>query len=170
MRSQPPLPTIELGPPTDLDAFAFQQLLTTTPFLSNNSLYCNLLQCTHFADTSICAKHSTKLIAFISGYHIPTRPDTLFIWQAIVIEPYRKQGLAIRMIRNLLKRPSCQDIAYLEATIPDSNQASWALFNRLAKQLDAATKISIAFDKDTHFHGSRETEKLMRIGPLTAKD
>ncbi|WP_161635051.1 GNAT family N-acetyltransferase [Leptolyngbya sp. Heron Island J] len=116
--------TLELGPPTDLDAFAFQELLTTTPFLFNNSLHCNLLQCTHFADTLICAKEANQLVAFIFGYRIPTRPDTLFIWQTIVTEPYRGQGLATHMLQTLLRCPSCQDIVYLEVTIPNSNQAS----------------------------------------------
>ena len=153
--------------PTAEDGFAVNRLIAASPPLDTNSVYCNLLQCTHFADTSICAKSEGKLSGFISGYLIPFRPNTLFIWQIVVAESVRGRGLAVQMIHELLLRPACQDVEYLETTITRSNEASWALFARLSKDLGADAEVSVAFANEEHFHGGHETEQLLRMGPFS---
>lgn len=153
--------------PTSTDGFAVNSLVAASPPLDTNSVYCNLLQCTHFADTSICAKSDRELVGFISGYLIPSRANTLFIWQVVVARAARGQGLAIRMLRELLQRPACRKVEYLETTITPSNEASRSLFQRLAESLDAETEESVGFDKEAHFHGGHETEQLLRIGPFS---
>ncbi len=161
--------TIHLYHPTSNDGFAVNRLIAESPPLDANSAYCNLLQCTHFTDTCMCAKLDEELVGFVSGYLIPSRPETLFVWQVVVAEAGRGKGLASRMLREVLQRPICNKIDYLETTITPSNESSWALFKRLAENLGAELNVSVAFEKKEHFHGLHESEKLLRIGPFYNK-
>lgn len=152
-------------PSADLGA-AVAQLIRECPPLDSNSTYCNLLQCSHFAETSVAALRQRELVGFISGYRLPQQPDTLFIWQVAVSEKARGQRLATRMLQHILTRPNSQDIIHLETTITPDNQASWALFKGLAKRLDTPIMSSVLFDKERHFAGAHDSELLVRIGPF----
>lgn len=145
------------------------RLVENCPPLDMNSSYCNLLQCSHFADTSVVAQMNGALVGFISGYVIPERPDTLFVWQVAVAEQARGLGLASRMLAHIIARPHCVDIAYLETTITQDNPASWALFKRLAKALSADFQSSEWMDKNAHFAGQHDSETLVRIGPFNSR-
>ena len=67
--------------PTASDGAALHQLVANCPPLDPNSFYCNLLQCSHFADTAVAVEYEGKLVGFISGYIPPGKPDTLFVWR-----------------------------------------------------------------------------------------
>lgn len=157
---------IEIHSPADIDGYELNRLVASSPPLDPNSIYCNLLQCSHFKGTSIAAKLNGKLVGFVSGYIVPERPETLFIWQVVVAEAARGKGLAGHMLLSLLKRPTCQNVSYVETTITPSNGASEALFRRFAKKQGTDMQILDGFDKDTHFNGLHESERLWRIGPL----
>lgn len=152
--------------PTLEDGIAVFRLVENCPPLDVNSSYCNLLQCSHFANTSVAAQMNGEMAGFISGYAIPGRSDTLFVWQVAVAEQARGLGLASRMLAHILARPHCADIGYLETTITQDNQASWALFKRLAKALSADFQSSGWMDKEAHFAGQHDSEALVRIGPF----
>lgn len=157
---------IELRRPVAEDGMAVFKLIQQCPPLDTNSIYCNLLQCGHFAGTSVAASSGGELVGFISGYMPPERVDTLFIWQVAASEPARGQGLATRMLMHILNRPQCRKITYLETTITEANAASWALFSGLAGRLQAGIESAVEFDRDRHFAGEHETEMLVRIGPI----
>jgi L-2,4-diaminobutyric acid acetyltransferase len=131
-------------------------------------MYCNLLQCSHFSTTSVAAELNDEVVGFISGYIQPDKPDTLFVWQVAVGEAARGQGLAGRMLQDLLSRDATQSVRYIETTITPDNRASWALFESLANKLDAPLSRSVMFDRQQHFAGQHETEMLVRIGPVTS--
>ncbi len=158
---------ITLRPPQAEDGVQVYQLISQCPPLDQNSVYCNLLQCTHFRNTSVAAEQDNLLSGFVSGYLIPDRADTLFVWQVAVHDRARGLGLASRMLLEILNRPQCHEVAYLETSITASNEASWALFRRLADRLGAAVKSTTLFDKERHFDGQHDTEVLVRIGPFT---
>ncbi len=158
---------VKFIPPDSKDGFAVNQLIAQSPPLDPNSIYCNLLQCSHFSETCICAKSGSKLLGFTSGYRIPTRPDTLFIWQIAVDSSARGKGLASQMLNALLSRPGCAKVNFLETTITPNNQASTKLFQKFASEKGTSIKISEAFTQEQHFNGQHETELLHRIGPLT---
>ncbi len=142
------------------------RLIGNCPPLDTNSSYCNLLQCSHFSNTSVAAERDGELVGFISGYAIPERPDTLFVWQVAVSEQVRGVGLASRMLTHILARPKCEQFCYLETTITEDNQASWALFKRFAKTQKADFQPATWMDKDVHFAGQHDSEVLVRIGPF----
>ncbi|WP_249411709.1 MULTISPECIES: diaminobutyrate acetyltransferase [Marinomonas] len=153
--------------PSAVDGMAVNQLVASCPPLDTNSVYCNLLQASHFSDTSVAARfEGGEMIGFVSGYVVPKQLDTLFVWQVAVSEKARGQGLAKRMVSSLLERSSCSGVRYLETSITASNEGSWALFRRLADQLDAPLEESVMFDKQDHFKGRHDTEYLVRIGPF----
>jgi len=163
------LPTsqeIELRVPTLEDGMSVYRLIKRCPPLDTNSSYCNILQASHFASTSVAAERNEQVIGFISGYLLPDRPDTLFIWQVAADEEARGVGLASRMLINLLARPACKKVSYLETTITQDNAPSWNLFKRLGKRLSADLKSSAWLEKDVHFDGQHDSEALVRIGPF----
>lgn len=153
--------------PTLEDGMAVFRLIQSCPPLDTNSSYCNLLQASHFADTSIAAEIDGELVGFISGYILPARPNTLFVWQVAVAEQARGLGLASRMLQGILGRSQCKDVSYLETTITEDNLASWALFKNLAKKISADFQSSEWMDKTTHFDDQHDSEALVRIGPIT---
>ena len=148
------------------DGFAVHQLVQQCPPLDTNSVYCNLLQTSHFAETSVAAYLNGELVAFTSGYRLQDRDDTLFIWQVAVSEKARGLGVATRMIEHILGREGCRNVSFVETTITESNQASWALFERLASKLGTKLDRSVMFDSKQHFNGEHHTELLARIGPF----
>lgn len=164
------LESIVLRPPVLEDGMAVFRLVKNCPPLDTNSSYCNLLQCSHFASTSVAAEMNGKIVGFISGYTIPARPDTLFIWQVAIAEKARGQRLASHMLTHILARPQCTKINYLETTITEDNQASWALFRRLANTISANFQSAGWMDRKVHFLGLHLSEALVRIGPLIHKN
>jgi L-2,4-diaminobutyric acid acetyltransferase len=160
------LENIVLRRPTLEDGMGVYQLVENCPPLDPNSSYCNLLQCSHFSATSVTAVLEGSLVGFISGYIIPDRTDTLFVWQVAVSQNARGVGLASRMLSEILSRPECSAVEYLETTITQDNQASWALFEGLAKKLSVNLQRSDWMDKEAHFSGLHDSETLVRIGPF----
>ena len=163
-------PQAVLRPPIPNDGASVFRLIDRCPPLDTNSMYCNLLQCTHFAGTSVAALQTVdtneEMVGFISAYLVPEREDALFVWQVAVDERARGTGLAGRMLKHILDRPLCRHVRYLETTITESNKASWGVFNSLAKKLETTLDKSVMFDGDKHLGGAHDTEFLARIGPF----
>ena len=145
-------------------------LVAQCPPLDPNSVYCNLLQCHHFSTTSIIAEQKKQAIGFISGYLIPEKPNTLFIWQVAVDQSYRGKGLAHQMLLNLLNRESCASVNHINTTITKDNEASWALFKKIAQSLNTELSSDVLFDEKQHFDGQHHSEYLVSIGPLAPKE
>lgn len=148
------------------DGMALHQLVKDCSPLDTNSAYCNLLQCSHFQTTSIAAVSEGRLVGSVTGYRIPDRLDTLFVWQVAVHPTVRGQGLARTMLQKLLAKKTLQDIRYIETSITPENEASTRLFAGLAKNRDAKMTRSVLFDKTIHFQDVHDTEYLFQIGPL----
>jgi len=145
---------------------ALHRLVLACPPLDPNSSYCNLLQCSHFSDTSIAATLNEELMGSITGYQVPGRQDALFIWQVAVHPKARGHGLARAMLRRLVSRTASLGIRFIETSITSGNEASWRLFTGFATELHANTERSVMFEQSLHFQGAHDTEHLLRIGPL----
>ncbi len=158
---------ISFREPVPEDGFRLHQLVAECPPLDPNSVYCNLLQCSHFAATCVAAEQNGCLLGFVSGYIPPGQTDTLFVWQVAVHAQGRGQGLAKRMLKNILHRDVCTRVTHLETTITADNDASWALFRSLARDLGAELCHHEHFLKQTHFGGQHDSEFLVRIGPFS---
>lgn len=158
-----------LRPPAATDGRAVHALVASCPPLDPNSLYCNLLQCSHFAPTCCIAELQGRVVGFVSGYLLPQDREVLFIWQVAVAAEARGSGLGKRMLADLLARPVCAAVTTLHTTITQANRASWALFESLARDLAAPLAASECFERDAHFDGHHDTEWLVSIGPFAGR-
>ena len=94
--------------------------------LDENSIYCNLIQCDHFADTCILAELDGTPVGWISGYLLPDATDTLFIWQVAVAEEARGLGLASQMLDRLLRRADMAGVLRLKPRLPKTTRQAGA--------------------------------------------
>lgn len=157
---------LQLRKPDATDGAGVWQLVSECPPLDRNSMYCNLLQCTDFADTCILAESPARIVGWISGYRPPDDPATLFIWQVAVHREARGMGLAKNMLSRLFERGDCDDVDYLKTTITPDNEASRALFQAFADRLGAPLRETSGFDEALHFEGRHDSERLITIGPF----
>lgn len=158
--------TILIRPPYGADGADVHDLVAACPPLDQNSLYANLLQCSHFSKTCALARLDDSIVGWMSGYVLPDEPDVYFLWQVAVRETARGEGLPKRLIADILKRPACAGIRHLKTTITPNNAASWGLFQSVANWLDAPLREQPFFERDAHFKGRHETEMLVTIGPF----
>lgn len=159
---------VTLRQPVAEDGAALHALIGSCPPLDANSMYCNLLQCTHFAATSVVADVDGEVLAAVTGYLIPERENTLFVWQVAVSEAVRGCGMGRRMLGEILARAECKAVTHIETTVTASNAASWALFEGFARREGVPLHRSDKFEQSIHFNNQHPSEILARIGPLAA--
>ena len=163
-----PRGAITLRKPDTEDGAEIWQLIRDCGPLDQNSMYLNLLQCDHFADTCVIAELDGEIVGWVSGYIVPSAPDTLFIWQVAVSEAARGHGVARRMLDEILSREVCADVTRLQTTITRENDASWALFRSFAERMDAELEHDAHFESDAHFEGRHATEYMVTISDFEA--
>ncbi len=153
--------------PVATDGADVHDLIAACPPLDGNSLYANLLQCTHFAGTCALARDEAgRALGWVSGHIPPDEKETFFLWQVAVHERARGLGLPRRLLADILARPECGGVRWLETTITPGNAASWGLFRSLARWLNAPMRDAVLFDRETHFRGRHDSESLVTIGPF----
>jgi len=157
---------ITLRKPLADDGPRVNALIAACPPLDTNSAYCNLLQCSHFADTCIVAEVDGDVLGWISGYRLPQDPSRFFVWQVAVSDAARGQGLAGRMLDGLMNRPEADGVTHVITTVTRDNGSSWAMFRRWAERHSAPLAESEHFERDRHFGGKHASEWLVEIGPL----
>lgn len=157
---------LALRMPRASDGPRISRLIAASPPLDVNSAYCNLLQCTDFADTCVVAERDGDLLGWVSAYRPPAAPDRLFVWQVAVAAAARGEGLAGKMLDALIERPLAANATSLVTTITEDNAASWSLFEAFARRHGATLQRSPRFERETHFAGAHDTEWEVRIVPL----
>lgn len=158
-----PVDDVSFRKPKKSDGADVWRLIAGTGKLDENSMYCNLLQCDHFADTCIIAELNGEIVGWISGYIQPDASKTFFVWQVAVSEKARGRGIAKRMLAELMRRKECAEIERVQTTITKDNDASWALFRSFAKQSGAELQDRPYFREDEHFDGEHDTEHMVTI-------
>lgn len=160
---------LRLRIPTPIDAISAHHLIRASAFVDDNSPYLYLLVCSHFAQTSVVAEQDGEILGLISAYIPPQQADTLFVWQVVVAPSLRRRGLAHSMLNFILQGAACQHVQYIDTTVTQDNEASRALFTRLATQLACPLRESLLFERTTHFQNLHDSEYLLRIGPFDRK-
>lgn len=135
--------------------------------LDTNSFYSYLLICTHFNKTSAVIELNDQIAGYVSAYISPNNNDTLFIWQVAVSPQMRRRGLASIMIKDIIQRKELENINYIEATVAPSNNASMALFQKLASSLKTKCEKLEFFRRELFEKYGHDEELLLRIGPIT---
>jgi L-2,4-diaminobutyric acid acetyltransferase len=156
---------ITLRRPNVEDGAALHHLIRECGTLDENSVYCNVLQCAHFADTCIVAEKDGRLVGFVTGYVKPAEPHIFFLWQVGVSEAGRGAGLAKKMIQAILAREFCGGVTELNTTITKTNEASRALFASFARD-EGAEMTEHEWLTEALLDG-HNAEYLFRISPLS---
>lgn len=158
--------------PQGSDAIAMQRLAHATDALDVNSTYAYLLCATDFADTSIVAERDGDLVGFITGYHPPTRPEVLFVWQVAVAPSAQGRGLGGAMLDALSTRVRSDRRGHpvtVEATVAPGNEQSRRLFGAFARRHGVRLTEHAHFGAELlHPDGHHEDEPILRIGPITS--
>lgn len=152
-----------LRKPVAKDGAEIWKLVRACRPLDENSMYCNLLQCDHFADTCVVAELSGEIAGWVSAYVMPNQPDTLFVWQVAVSDAARGRGMGSLMLQSILNRPQCKDVARIQTTITAGNEASWALFRKFARLRGADLDVEAYYTQALHFQERHKTEHLVTI-------
>lgn len=156
--------------PIAADGPALYALVDKCKPLDVNSRYCYLILCQHFASTCVVVEDSsqpdTGPMAMLTAYVPPTQLDTLFVWQIAVHVSLRGQGVAKRLLADVLARPSMQQIRFVQATVNPSNDASRGIFHSLARQYKTDVSESLLFAEDLLGDGDHEQENLIQVGPI----
>jgi L-2,4-diaminobutyric acid acetyltransferase len=155
---------IDFSTPILEDGSKIYELVKRSFPLDLNSQYAYMLICTHFSNTSIVAKVDNQVVGFVSAYLLPKSPQTLFIWQVAVDKSMRNQGLAKRLLKEILQ--NLPNIKWIETTISPSNKASLKLFKSIALELNVSIQKSPFFDAALFQNEEHESEELYRIGSL----
>lgn len=147
-----------------------QRLVAATGVLDQNSTYTYLLLATDFAATSIVADRDGTLCGLITGYHPPTRPEVLFVWQVAVAPASQGTGLAGSMLDALVRRVRTDRHRHpvtVEATVAPGNSASRALFGAFAR------RHGVPLTEHPHFTAEllsadqdHDDEPILCIGPI----
>ncbi len=161
--TQPARETVTFRRPNGQDGSAVWELVAACPPLDQNSMYMNVVQCDHFAETCIIAERDGQIVGWISGHIPPETPQSLFVWQVAVHPDARGLGLGKRMLRELVARPSCRGTRVLETTITRSNDSSWGLFRSFAHDMGGELSDAPHYDRHLHLGGQHATEHLVKI-------
>jgi len=159
---------ISIKEPSQSDGKYLWAIAKETGVLDLNSTYSYNLIATHFSETSAVTFIDDKPVGFLSAYLIPKSPHTLFIWQVGILPQYQGKGIAIKMIKDVLIRKSCQKVTSIHTTITPSNHSSIKLFQKVSQWLNADLNSS-SYYSTTDFMDTHEEEDLITIGPFTTK-
>lgn len=158
---------IVLREPTAEDGARLHALVRECRPLDENSVYCNLLQCSHFSQTCCVAEKDGEMVGFVTGYRHPKEEGVYFLWQVGVHPDASGHGLGKRMMKEILGRDVCRGVRELQTTITKSNEPSRGLFASFARDEGAEMREEEFFTAE-HFGGTgHEPEYLFHIGPLS---
>ena len=109
-------------------------------------------------------------MAVSAGVRAPTsnpHGEEMRVSSSSVAPAARRQGLAKRMLHEILKFPACRGVRYVQATITPDNVASHRTFRGFARDMSAECQRADFFTADL-FPEPHEAEELISIGPLPA--
>jgi L-2,4-diaminobutyric acid acetyltransferase len=149
------------------DGAAIWEMVDEAAALDANSAYAYFMVCRNFAATSVVAEVDGDIAGMVTAYPLPEDNRRLFVWQVNVREPFQGLGIASGMLEELMTREDCSQVRYIETTIAPDNEASEALFRRIAHHYNAQIRETEVY-KDELFAGAEhQVERLFVIGPIT---
>ncbi|MBF0251051.1 MAG: diaminobutyrate acetyltransferase [Alphaproteobacteria bacterium] len=136
-----------------------------------NAPYAYMMTARNFAATCVIAEVYGKPAGFATAHRLPSRPDTLFVWQVAVLPEFRGLGLGRRLLDGLVALRGCAGVRVVEATVTPGNAASEALFTGFAKARGARLDIRAGFTEDDFPDDARHAaERLFVIHPIHSFD
>lgn len=156
--------------PSIEDGAEIWKMVDETAALDDNSAYAYFMACRNFAATSVVAEAGDDLAGMVTAYPLPDDPQVLFVWQVNVRDKYQGQGISVRMLKEIMKREDCQSVRWIETTVAPGNEASEAMFRRIAADLNADINVKEVYGDELFPDGEHKVERLFVIGPITRVD
>ena len=159
--------------PAEPDAIEMRRLVAGTGVLDVNSTYCLPADGDRLCRDVRRGRYATApLCGLITGYHPPTRPEVLFVWQVAVTHAVRGTGLAATMLDSLVApgpaRPARPPRHRRSDRRPEQCGLTRAL-RRVRATSRCADNGEAAFLRSTSTPTSEhEDEPILRIGPIVA--
>ena len=155
---------IQIAHPVRGDGPAMKRIAQETGVLSVNSTYYYALMARLFQNACMVARCGQTVCGYITGFFLPDRPGTLFVWQIGVSPAAQGKGLGKRLLVALAQQARPE---FIEATIDPDNTASINVFKSAARHLNADWVFSDTpfFDK-IDLGETEPPENRMRIGHI----
>ncbi|MDN5873758.1 MAG: diaminobutyrate acetyltransferase [Sinobacteraceae bacterium] len=160
--------SIHFRSPNVSDGRTVWELVRDGGTLEANTPYCYLLLCSHFAEHCLVAEKDGEIVGFVMAYRPPSDPEAVFVWQVGVAPAGRGQGLASRMLDQLILQPGNCGVRFLTATVEPDNVPSNKLFSAFARKQGAALEHETGYGPEL-FPPGHAPEPLLRIGPLPTR-
>lgn len=157
---------LRVRPARPEDGAALWRLVKDSEALELNSGYSYVMMTRFFSDTCLVAEEDSQVVGFVTAFVPPSDPDAVFVWQIGVDRAHRGQGLAGRLLLELLKTDRCRPLKRLLATVSPDNQPSMALFRSLARRLETGFDHRPFFPGEVFPEPGHEPEHLVDVGPL----
>ena len=158
-------PALPIGPPVRGDGAQMWEVARAAGGLDVNSSYAYVLWARDFWATTAVARDGDRVAAYCTGYLRPDAPDTYFVWQVAVHPDYRRRGLGLALLDELVDRTGA---VALEATVTAGNTASQRLFAAFAASRGAELRTTPLFEA-SDFPDDHEPEALLRLEPLSSR-
>src|SRR5690625_4140712 len=152
---------IHLRTPPARDGRLVWELVRAGGTLEANTAYCYLLLCSHFAENSLIAERDGEIVGFVMAYRPPSDPDAVFVWQVGVAPAGRGEGLATKMLNQLIEQPGNRGARFLTATVDPDNAPSNNLFAAFARKQGAALEHEAGYGPEL-FPPGHAPEPLVR--------
>ncbi|RWM20560.1 MAG: hypothetical protein EOR73_13975 [Mesorhizobium sp.] len=98
------LPRVTFRRPTEIHAADVWELIAKCPQLDRNSLYCELLLSSDFADTRVAAERAGAVVGWLSAYRRPSDPSTLLIAISPIVRSINPAGIPAGLPINVQMR------------------------------------------------------------------
>ncbi|MFA1626923.1 hypothetical protein ACDY96_30575 [Rhizobium mongolense] len=150
-------------------AKAIACLVQGTTRLDKNSSYTYALWCTHFSSQSAVAVRDDEVIAFLTAFRSPERPESYFLWQTATKPRHGVPALGIDLIEFAVKREISRGARFVEASVDKENKPIRLVMKTLCKRLSGHLSEELLYSSellsssDTDHHD----ETLMRISLST---
>lgn len=123
------------------------------PFVLPHHHYVYWMMCKFYVSSNFVAVDDNSRIAGFLCAIPDEKKESYFIWQIVVNEEYRGQGIGRKLLNNLLICANKEKIKKIVLTIDVNNNISKSMFEKFAKdmnselKLDGEYKYEQAFDK-----------------------
>lgn len=161
-----PVGEIAIRPTSGTDGAHMWRLARDSGALDLNTSYAYLQLAQDFGQSCRIAERDGQALGFVLGYPPAARPGHLFVWQVAVSSAARGEGLAGRMLDDLI---DAGGVDFLEATVTEDNAGSRALFSGVARRRGAEVVWHEHIRSDDFPDTGHDAEPLLRIGPLSPR-
>ncbi|WP_156886524.1 GNAT family N-acetyltransferase [Rhizobium gallicum] len=146
-------------------ANAIADLVQGSSRLDKNSNYTYALWCTHFSSCSAVAVRDNEVIAFLTAFRSPEKPESYFLWQTATKPRHGVPALGIDLVEFAVKREISRGARFVEASVDKENKPIRMVMKTLCKRLSGHLSEELLFPAELVSSGDTEhhDETLMRI-------